>query len=78
MCGKNWSYNEALVVCKQLEYFDAIKFTTGATSGEGYGRLMIDNVTRTGKESELHNCSFVQWHAQNCSDGTQAIVVCGK
>jgi deleted-in-malignant-brain-tumors protein 1 len=76
VCGKNWNYSEALVVCKQLRYHDAIQYTTEVVSRHEYHKLMIDNVSCTGNETTLNDCSFVEGDSQNCTDQNQAKVVC--
>ena len=78
VCGNGWGYNEALVVCTQLGYPDAIEVVTGASLGAGHGRVWMDDVNCTEEKSKLDRCSFVGWNVQNCSNNTQAKVACGE
>ena len=77
VCDNDWRYSEALVVCKQLGYPDAVENGTGTSIGPVYGRVWIEDVSCTGPESKLEECSiqFVGWDVQNCS---HAEVACGK
>ena len=78
VCSSGWGYHEALVVCNQLGYPDAMEHVTGATLGSDHGRVWMDDVNCTERNTKLDRCSFVGWDVQNCSDGTQAKVACGE
>ena len=75
VCGSGWSYNESLVVCKQLDYPSAVHYNgTGAAWQAGKRPAW----TCTGNESKLDECSSSERNVQNCTDGIQAEVACGK
>ena len=80
VCGNHWSYDESLVVCKQLGYPSAREPGAGASFESGRGRVWMEGVNCTGRESQLADCSFqsVVGDVHNCSHGTQATVVCSK
>ena len=75
-----WSYNEALVVCRQLGYPDAVKSKTRSSFGRDDQRVWIEDVTCTGPELKLEECSihFIGSTVKNCSHCAQAEVLCGK
>ena len=78
VCSKGWSYNEALVVCRQLGYPTAVENGLGASFEPGNGRVLMENVACTGHESHLGECSFRELEVQLCSYGAPAEVSCGK
>ena len=80
VCDNGWSYNEALVVCRQLGYPGAVKNKTEASFGRDHGRVWIEDVTCSGLELKLEECSiqFVGLEVQNCNHGAQAEVSCSK
>ena len=76
VCDNNWDLNDAHVVCRQLGYADAVRFSSGAEFGEGVGRIWLDNVNCVGTESMLSSCSARPWGSHNCRHNEDAGVVC--
>ena len=77
VCDNDWSYSDALVVCKQLGYPGAVESGDRASVGSVQGRVWIEGVSCSGLESNLEDCSFqfVGRAVQKCS---HAEVTCGK
>ena len=78
VCANDWSYDEALTVCRHLGYPNALNRTVGVF-GQSRGRIWID-VNCPGHMSNLKECSiqFTGRNVRNCDQATQAEVVCGK
>ena len=77
VCDDFWDLDDATVVCRQLGYADAVRFSTGAEFGQGTGEIWLDNVHCSGTESRLSGCSANAWGSHNCYHGNDAGVVCG-
>ncbi|GCC33475.1 hypothetical protein chiPu_0011944 [Chiloscyllium punctatum] len=55
-----WNFNDANVVCRQLNCGSAIKVYNQSKFGKGTGPSLINNVTCNGSERFLANCNFTQ------------------
>ena len=79
VCGSNWGYAEASVVCKQLGLHTGATNNTGVILGSHQGQLTMDGVACIGQESRLVDCPSFGWNnASSCSSSSRAEVVCGK
>ncbi|KAI8520995.1 hypothetical protein Bbelb_007490 [Branchiostoma belcheri] len=76
VCDDGWSLNEADVACRQLGFSRAERATTGASFGQGTGRIWMDDVSCSGSESRLQSCSYRGWESSNCWHSEDAGVVC--
>ncbi len=56
VCDNSWDINDAHVVCKQLKYTKATSATTGASFGQGYGPVHMENVRCWGNERDVRDC----------------------
>uniref|UniRef100_A0A3B3WX11 SRCR domain-containing protein n=1 Tax=Poecilia mexicana TaxID=48701 RepID=A0A3B3WX11_9TELE len=71
VCNNSWDINEARVVCRQLGCGTALSVLH---FGEGTGE--INEVTCTGSERYLPECSYGRVGAQNCNHSQDAGVIC--
>ena len=77
VCHDYWDLDNAQVVCRQLGYQGAATAHHSAHFGRGTGRIWLDNVRCTGRESRLDYCSHSK-HTADCDHGDDAGVVCGE
>ena len=57
VCDDYWSIINSNVVCNQLGFHGAQRFTTTETFGEGAGPVWLDDVKCTGHEATLFECN---------------------
>lgn len=83
ICNDLWSYNNAVVACRQLGYSgvgagftqDAGHFTASGAASTGQG-IYMDDVNCAGSESYLTSCSYAGWGANNCGHGEDVGLHC--
>ncbi|XP_048460501.1 scavenger receptor cysteine-rich type 1 protein M130-like [Rhincodon typus] len=68
-----WNYNDADVVCRQLNCGSAIRVYNHSKFGKGTGPSWINNVRCNGSESFLWNCSFTQMKESSIADDVGVI-----
>ena len=78
VCDDDWDINDAKVVCRQLGFGRAIKAFKSAAFGPGNGKIWMDDVTCTGNERSLTECSHNGWGIENCDHGEDAGVLCSS
>ncbi|CAH1785790.1 unnamed protein product [Owenia fusiformis] len=80
ICGDNWSINEAKVVCRQMGYdtTDAAADQFSFLDCYDGDKVVMSDVSCTGEEASLSECSFSQGENITCSDGSRASVYCEK
>uniref|UniRef100_A0A3B5QX75 Immunoglobulin superfamily member 1 n=1 Tax=Xiphophorus maculatus TaxID=8083 RepID=A0A3B5QX75_XIPMA len=71
VCNNSWDINEARVICRQLGCGTSLSVLH---FGEGIGE--INEVTCTGSERYLPECSYSRDGAQNCNHSQDAGVIC--
>ena len=76
VCDDSWSLDDAMVVCRQLNYGPATRVTTSASFGSGSGPIHLDNVACNGQELTLQACSNNGVGVHNCNHGEDAGAVC--
>ncbi|XP_072166902.1 scavenger receptor cysteine-rich domain superfamily protein-like [Diadema setosum] len=73
VCNDSWSYENALVVCRQLGYAGVV--SSYRYFGPGYGPIHLGGVVCTGNEDSLTDCSHNEWDDTNCTSHEQDIGV---
>ena len=78
VCDDVWDLRDAIVVCRQLGYTTAVRRAVNAEFGQGTGRIWLDNVGCSGRESMLSSCRANSWGFHNCDHSDDAGVVCAS
>jgi hypothetical protein len=68
-----WDMNATNVACRQLGYTKGLAFLA---MGNGTGQIWLDNVTCTGSESSLDNCTHQGWGVHDCDHTKDVGIVC--
>ena len=78
VCDDYWDMNDALVVCRQLGFFNATSALHSAHFGSGSGQVWLDNVHCSGTESTIVNCQHNGWGVESCEHSEDASVICSS
>ena len=76
VCDDGWDWNNAQVVCSELDLGYAVSAIPGAFYGQGSGQIWLDDVNCVGTELTIVHCSHSGWGSHNCSHGNDASVKC--
>ena len=76
VCDDGWDINDATVVCRQLGFIPAVRALQGSNVPDGTGQIWLDDVSCTGLEQNLINCSHKGWGVYNCAHSEDAGVEC--
>ncbi|XP_061194817.1 scavenger receptor class A member 5-like [Saccostrea echinata] len=75
VCDDGWDNNDARVVCRMLGRSGGTALES-AYYGEGSGQIWLDDVSCSGTESSLMECSKPPFGMHNCGHGEDASVRC--
>ncbi|XP_062366447.1 lysyl oxidase homolog 2 [Cinclus cinclus] len=78
VCDDDFSIHAAHVVCRELGYVEAVSWLPSSKYGKGEGKIWLDNVHCSGKESSLAACSSNGWGASDCKHTEDVGVVCSE
>ena len=77
ICDDGWDATAADVICRQLGYESASEACRqGAHFGRGSGLILLDDVSCTGDESNINQCSHSLPGIHDCSHAQDAKVTC--
>ena len=76
VCDDGWDWNDAQVVCRELDIGQAIVARHSAFYGQGSGQIWLDDVNCVGTEQSIRNCSHRRWGSHNCHHGNDASIDC--
>ena len=76
VCDDLWAWNDAQVVCRELDLGYPVTVARSAFYGQGTGQIWLDNVNCVGNEGTIGNCSHNGWGTHNCHHGKDAGVKC--
>ncbi|XP_022186790.1 lysyl oxidase homolog 3 [Nilaparvata lugens] len=76
VCDDEFDEREADVVCRQLGFSRATRFTHNAHFGLARRKYWMDNIYCTGSEKRLAECRFDGWGSSDCSPSEAAGVIC--
>ena len=76
VCDDLWDLTDALVVCRQQGYLEAVSAPGNAFFGPGSGTIWYDNVACDGTENNITQCDHNGLGIENCAHSEDAGVVC--
>lgn len=76
VCDDDWSYDDAKVVCKQLEYLRVHHYYSRSYFGRGTGTILLDDLSCYGNENSLLECDRATQH--NCDHSEDAGLACSN
>ncbi|XP_077091698.1 scavenger receptor cysteine-rich domain-containing protein DMBT1-like [Siphateles boraxobius] len=78
VCDTNWDRMDALVACTELGCGNPVALYYNAYFKQGSGKVWMDGVDCTGRETSLKDCVFSGWGASSCTHADDAGVTCSE
>ncbi|XP_069486856.1 neurotrypsin [Ambystoma mexicanum] len=75
VCDDGWTERNTLVVCRQLG-FKYGKNAMESHAEDGTGQIWLDNVSCSGKETSILQCSRREWGKHDCSHQEDVRITC--
>ena len=66
VCDNGWDLNDTKVVCRQLGFGPPMDAKSKEFYGQGSGPIWLGDVSCTGKETVIRECSYNGWGINNC------------
>ena len=77
ICDDNWNNEATIVVCRELGYSGTLHVTVHESFfGRGTSPIHLDEVSCTGNEERLVNCSYPGVGIHNCDHSEDVGVIC--
>jgi len=76
ICGSQFYFAAARVVCKQLGYLDVESVVPCCLFGEGKGTIWLDNLHCEGREPAITMCPHKGWGMTTCPHSRDVGVIC--
>ena len=76
VCDYDWDLQDAMVVCRQLGYFNATAAVGPARFGSGSGPILFSELSCFGIENTITECDHRSTGGHNCSHSQDAGAVC--
>ncbi|XP_065913717.1 scavenger receptor cysteine-rich domain-containing group B protein-like isoform X2 [Dysidea avara] len=77
VCDNSWSPNDGIVACHQLG-LSYVSVTTNAYYGQGRRQIWLENLSCTGSESQLFDCTHNGYGSHDCGHHEDAGLVCNN
>ena len=76
VCDDFWDLNDGNIVCRMLGHVSSTSIWGNAFFGEGNGEIILPDISCTGTESDLCQCSHSDHGYHNCAPSEAAGVTC--
>ncbi|XP_036450956.1 lysyl oxidase homolog 2A [Colossoma macropomum] len=76
VCDDDFDMSAAHVVCRELGYMGAVSWSPSSKYGKGEGRIWLDNVHCTGRETSLADCPSNGFGVSDCRHTEDVGVLC--
>ncbi|XP_008335611.1 deleted in malignant brain tumors 1 protein-like [Cynoglossus semilaevis] len=76
ICGESWDFNDAGVVCRQLNCGKAFKMTTMTEFGSATSQQIVDTFQCNGYESTISQCTMTKVQDRICNATSIAGAMC--
>ena len=77
VCANDWGLEDAVVVCHQLGFSDAVAAPRGSAFGAGSGPIVLSNFSCSGYEMNITYCEH-SFPVSTCYANNSAGVICSS